>query len=94
MFIVRLTYKKPLEMVDEYLKAHRSFLDQGYEKNYFLASGPQCPRIGGVILSQLKEVELLKQFLKNDPYHIHDIADYEFIEFTPVKSHPDFSKFI
>lgn len=94
VFIIKLTYKKPLEIVDQYLAEHRIFLDQGYDKNYLIASGPQNPRIGGLMISQLNDIQILKKFLESDPYFINQIADYEFIEFIPVKFHPDFSKFI
>lgn len=94
MFIVELTYKKPLEVVEKFLAEHRAYLEQGYQKHCFIASGPQNPRIGGIILSQLKDRKELETILKNDPFTLHDIVDYKIIEFTPVKHHPDFEKFI
>jgi uncharacterized protein YciI len=94
MFIVMLTYKQPLEVVDTFLSEHREFLEAGYKKNYFIASGPKNPRNGGVILSQLRDRHQLESILKADPFYIHGVAEYEFIEFTPVKYHDDFSCFI
>lgn len=94
MFIITLTYKKPLAMIDHYLTEHRAHLDLGYQKNYFIASGPQNPRTGGIILSQLENREQLMDILKQDPFYIHDLADFELVEFTPVKYHPAFASFI
>lgn len=94
MFLILLKYKQPIEVVDEYLVAHREHLDQGYQKDYLVASGPRSPRTGGVLISQLKDKQVLEDFLKQDPYSIYDIAHYEIIEFTPVKYHPDFAPFI
>ncbi len=94
MFVVLVTYKKPLEIVDKYLADHAVFLDQGYEKNYFIVSGRKNPRTGGVIISQLKDRSQLEGILKRDPFHIQEIADYEIIEFIPGKYHSDFSAFI
>jgi uncharacterized protein YciI len=94
MFVVMLTYKKPLEFVEQHVEEHRTFLDVGYKDNFLIVSGPQKPRIGGIILSQLNDREQLENFMKNDPFYIHGIADYEFIKFDPVKCHPDFSSFI
>lgn len=94
MFIILVKYKKPLDIVDQHLVAHRSFLDEGYQKNYFIASGPQNPRSGGIILSQLTDREQLQKFMQQDPFYLQGVADYEFIEFDPVKSHPNFSYFI
>lgn len=94
MFIIKLTYKKPIEVVDQYVVVHREFLDQCYKQNYFIASGPQNPRTGGIIISQLKDRDQLQTILNKDPFHIHEIADYDIIEFNPIKCHPDFEKFI
>ena len=87
MFIVIVHYEKDLSIVDEYLQAHRDFLEQGFQKNYFLASGPQEPRTGGIILSQLKDKKILEDFLADDPFMQKGIAIYQIIAFTPVKYH-------
>lgn len=94
MFLIMLQYKKPIEVVDEYLVAHRTFLGECYEKDCFIASGPRNPRIGGIMLSQLKDRQQLDDLLKQDPFYINGIADYEIIEFTPVKYHKNFSHFV
>jgi uncharacterized protein YciI len=94
MFIIELTYIKSLEYVEKYLAEHRNFLEDGYKNNYFVASGPQNPRTGGIVISQLKNRDQLEAILKKDPFSIHEIADYRVIEFNPVKYHKNFSSFI
>lgn len=94
MFVVLLSYKKPIEVVDQHLIEHRQFLEEGYQKHYFIASGPQNPRTGGVIISQLKDRAKLEAILKNDPFSIHAVAEYKLIEFEPVKFHQDFAGFV
>lgn len=85
MFIVHLNYKAPLSEVDKYLQAHRDFLDYHYQKGLFLASGPRKPRTGGVLIAMSANRDELEQVLQNDPYYLADIAEYEIVEFTPVK---------
>lgn len=46
MFIAILTYKKPLDVVDENLSAHRAFLAEHYAAGDCIASGPRVPREG------------------------------------------------
>ena len=94
MFIVLLTYLKPMDIVDNYLIEHRAYLDEGYKNNFLIASGPKNPRNGGVLLSQLTDKTQLENFLKRDPFHVHAIASYEIIEFTPVKYHEGFAGFV
>jgi uncharacterized protein YciI len=94
MFIIMVNYKKPLEIVDQYVAAHRAYMDQGYTKDFFVTSGPRNPRVGGVVVSQLKDRAILETFFKDDPYYVNGVADFEIIEFAPVKNHPEFLKFI
>lgn len=94
MFLIKVTYKKDLTLVDKFLIPHREFLEEGYKNNCFIVSGPQIPRSGGIILSQLKERTELETLMKNDPFSIEGIAEYEIIEFDPIKSHVDFKKFL
>ena len=91
MFIVISTYLKDLKDVDLHLPAHRDYLKSGYDKNYFLLSGPQHPRIGGVIISHLKDREILENFLAQDPFYLAGIATYQILEFNPVQSHSNLS---
>jgi uncharacterized protein YciI len=94
MFIVLLSYLAPIEVIEQHLAAHRNHLEEGYKHNYLIASGPQNPRTGGVLLSQLTDRISLEEFLAQDPFIVHKLATYAVIEFTPVKSHPDFASFL
>lgn len=94
MFLVMITYTKPIEEINNHLVEHRAFLSKGYENNQFIVAGPQNPRTGGVLISQMTDREELSKLLKNDPFLIHDVANYEIIEFLPVKCHKDFEVFM
>lgn len=85
MFIVQLTYKTPLIEVDKYLQAHREFLDYHYKQGLIVMSGPMQPRTGGIIIAATHDKAFLESVFKQDPYYLAEIADYEFIEFIPVK---------
>jgi uncharacterized protein YciI len=85
VFIVQLTYKTPLTEVDKYLSAHRDFLEYYYKQGLLVASGPMKPRTGGIIIAATNDKEWLLSIFKEDPYYLAEIADYQFIEFTPVK---------
>ena len=85
MFIIKLKYKAPLTEVDKYLGAHREFLDYYYKQGVLIASGPMQPRIGGIIIAALKNQAEVDEIIHKDPYYLAEIADYECMEFTPVK---------
>lgn len=84
MFIVQLTYITPISEVDKYLQAHRSFLDYHYKQGLLIASGPMKPRTGGIIIAATNDRAFLESVFKEDPYYLAEIAEYQFIEFTPV----------
>lgn len=85
MFIVQLIYKVALSEVDKYLSAHRDFLDYYYKQGILVVSGPMKPRTGGIIIAATNDKAFLESIFKQDPYYLAEIADYHFIEFTPVK---------
>lgn len=86
MFIVNLTYLCNLEILDQHLAEHRQFLDKHYGLGHFLASGPQVPRTGGVILANVENREKLEAILAEDPFQIHGVASYQVTEFLPIKT--------
>ena len=84
MFIAVLTYKKSLEEVDRYLQAHRDYLAEHYAAGDFIASGPQTPRVGGVIMIKAENRVTVDTIISQDPFKINGIADYQIVEFTPT----------
>ena len=88
LFIVILRYKAPLAQIDAMRSAHMDFLSHHYTTGSFIASGPQVPRQGGVIIAQCSSQEALQAILKQDPFAINHLADYEIIEFSPTMLTP------
>ena len=84
MFIAVLKYKKPLEEVDRFLQAHRDYLAEHYAAGNFIASGPQTPRVGGVIMIKAENRIAVDAIIAKDPFNINGIADYQIVEFTPT----------
>lgn len=84
MFIAILTYKKPLCEVDRFLAAHREYLAKHYAVGDFIASAPQTPRVGGVIMIKAESRIAVDAIIAEDPFNINGIADYQIVEFTPT----------
>lgn len=84
MFITILTYKKPLSEVDRFFAAHREYLAKHYAAGDFIASGPQTPRVGGVIMIKANDRTAVEAIIAQDPFNINGIADYQIVEFTPT----------
>ncbi|HWY25581.1 MAG TPA: YciI family protein [Nevskia sp.] len=87
-YIVEITYRVPLTRIEETVPSHRAHLQTGYDRGLLLASGPQVPRSGGILIARAPTREALESFIAQDPYRMQDLADYRLIEFQPVKYQP------
>ena len=81
IYVVVLTYVKPLEEVDAQIPAHVEWLKKGYADGVFLASGRRVPRNGGVILAKCDSLESLEERLSQDPFQKLNIATVDIIPF-------------
>lgn len=94
MYILLLTYQKPLEEVEKHLADHRIYLDKNYNAGNFITSGRRNPRIGGVILCRASNKDVVQELIKEDPFYIYEVATYEIIEFEPTKFAEGFENFL
>ncbi len=58
----------------------------------FIASGPQSPRVGGVIMIKGESRAAVEAIIAQDPFNINGVADYQIIEFTPTMFYDDCMK--
>ncbi|UZN08307.1 YciI family protein [Leptospira santarosai] len=93
-FIVVLRYLVPIETVDRYVIAHREFLSKGYEQKTLLASGPQEPRTGGIFIARAESRNEIESFCHQDPFYTNGVAEYQILEWNPVKYQKEFEFWI
>jgi uncharacterized protein YciI len=87
-FIVELTYTVPFEQLADILPAHRAYLQSAYDQGWLLFSGPQVPRMGGIIVARGESLADVEAFFRGDPFQVNGLATYHYIEFDPVKRQP------
>jgi uncharacterized protein YciI len=90
MFIISLTYIKPLEEVDGLLEEHVEYLKEQYDMGNFLASGRKVPRDGGIIMARAVSREEIETIISLDPFYRHGVASYEIQEFIPSMTSKEF----
>jgi uncharacterized protein YciI len=83
MFLILLSYTKPLTEVDLFVAEHRAFLERHYASGHFLLSGRKEPRTGGVILAMTNLRSEIEEIVRSDPFYREEIAEYEIVEFLP-----------
>lgn len=81
IYVVVLTYVRPLEEIDEQIPAHVEWLKRGYADGVFIASGRRIPRTGGVILAKSDNLEQLQARLSQDPFQQYGLASADVIPF-------------
>ncbi len=84
-FMIEVTYRIPVEELGERLDLHRAFLQTGYDRGLLLMSGPQNPKVGGIVIARAESLGEITGFFAEDPYVLLGLADYRFVEFAPVK---------
>lgn len=85
MFLLLSRYVKPIEEIDRVLPEHRAFLDRYYKTGLFIVSGPQEPRVGGVIVTADAPRSEIDAALAEDPFLREGVSEYEIIEFKVTK---------
>ena len=94
MFIINLNYIVPLEQLDAHMTDRVKFLRKYYKQNVFIASGRKVPRTGGIILALGKSKEEIEQIIREDPFHIHNLATFTITEFLTSQYHPEMKKIL
>lgn len=94
MYLLELTYIKPIEEVNKLLPKHNAYLDKNYANNNFIFSGRKEPRDGGIILVKANSKDELDKIYHEDPFYINKVANYKIIKFIPTKYSTEFKKII
>jgi len=79
MIIVLLNYTAPIEALDQQLAAHRDWLKAAADDGILMAAGRKVPRTGGMFLAR-GTLEAVKAWAATDPFAVHALSDYDFIE--------------
>ncbi|WP_370980865.1 YciI family protein [Agaribacterium sp. ZY112] len=94
MFIIDITYKVSLDLVEPHLQAHISWLERHYASGLFVASGRKEPRTGGIILALSDSLESLQDIAKQDPFFEQGLSDIRITEFIPSKAGDAFNSLL
>jgi uncharacterized protein YciI len=82
MIVVLLSYKVPVERVDEVRPAHLAWLREGVADGRVLLAGRQVPLTGGMFILR-GTIEAARAWAATDPFATEGVADYQFIEVAP-----------
>lgn len=83
MFIIILTYTKPLEEVDRHLADHKDWVKQGFDDGVFVLSGGQRPRVGGALIAIGGDRKAIDDRVQSDPFVRNGVASAQVLEVVP-----------
>jgi uncharacterized protein YciI len=81
VFVLVLTYVRPVAEVDALMRKHMAWLNEHYDAGRFVVSGRQIPRTGGVILARGDDRDEMERIAASDPFVSGGVATCEVIQF-------------
>jgi uncharacterized protein YciI len=81
VFVLLLTYVRPLAEVDALMREHMAWLSEHYAAGRFLVSGRRIPRTGGVIVARGDDRAEIEALAPGDPFVAGGVATCEVIQF-------------
>lgn len=89
MYIVFLTYTRPIEDVEALLEPHIEWLNRYFKAGAFISAGRKDPRDGGMVMVREMDRKQLDQILAEDPFQA--VARYEVTKVNITRSADKFS---
>ncbi len=86
MFLLRATYNRPIEEVDQLLEGHKAWIMKNFDEGRILLTARQVPLVGGIILARGESAEEMWAMLEEVPFKSSGMADYEVLEYAPVRA--------
>ncbi|MFG1173561.1 YciI family protein [Erwiniaceae bacterium CAU 1747] len=89
MYIVFLTYTRPMEEVDALLEPHLAWLNRYFTAGAFISAGRKDPRTGGMIMVKEMDRKQLDVILAEDPFQ--QVARYDVTKVNITRSAEKFT---
>jgi len=90
VFVLLLTYVRPLPEVDALMREHVRWLKEHYAAGRFVVSGRRIPRTGGVILARGDDSAEIEALAATDPFVRGGVATCEVVQFRASQTAPGF----
>ncbi|MFS2225402.1 YciI family protein [Pantoea sp. B65] len=92
MYIVYLSYHRPVAEVESLLQPHIEWLDRYFAAGVFIAAGRKDPRTGGVIVAKDIDRPRLDSILAEDPFVA--VANYEVTKVNVTRASEQFNALV
>ncbi len=90
MYIVFLTYTRPMEEVEALLEPHLDWLNRYFTAGAFISAGRKDPRTGGMLMVREMDRKQLDVILAEDPFQ--QVASYDVTKVNITRSAKKFAE--
>lgn len=84
LFVVTLTYVRPMPEIQAHLETHRHWLAQYVASGHILAAGPLASGTGGIVIAHGEDQSELDAMIREDSFHVHQLVEYGIQAFSPA----------
>lgn len=82
-FIVEGILKNADKINDSIMKEHMDYTQKAMDAGLILMSGLKEDISGGVFVIKLESLQMVEEYLSNEPFKINGIQEYKIMEFNP-----------
>lgn len=94
MFVALLKFSANRAAASEYMAAHNSWLQEGFDAGVFYLAGSLQPGQGGAIIADNCSRDALEARLAADPFVQQDVVVAEILEISPAKAAAGFESLL
>ena len=80
IYVVILKYIVPFEELSKWIPDHRAFLQQYYDDETILFSGPLTNKQGGIVVLKASHQDWVEEVFTHDPFAKNHVATYQVLE--------------
>ena len=87
-FLVEGIIRAAENMDDAIMKQHMAYTQKAMDQGSILISGLKADMGGGVFIIRTGTADQLEEYVDHEPFKLHGIQDYRWVEFTPHYVNP------
>ena len=80
-FIVEGIIKNPNKIDENIMKKHKAYSQKAMDEGLILMSGLKQDMSGGLFVMKAESIEIVENYLSDEPFKKYGIQDYKLIEF-------------
>lgn len=94
MFIVFLKFTENKKLAAKFMQSHLDWVTAGIDDGMFLFAASLMSGDGGCIVTNKVSEDVLKQYVKRDPFVVESIVSADFVEIKASITQPELQRLL